>query len=249
MKRLLIIGFALLLGQGPALAQDEPPAEPVEEAAQDEGEAPEEAAPEGEAASGQDAAAEDAEATVWGGEHTGFIDLYYVPTLEFNAVGLGEGDASGAGGRGQFQFWKFLAVSAEYSTHTFDPGDAKLDDQRFGLGVATRNDGGDTAGLFVEFEKMEIGNVAFEVDGLGLHARMSHAAGESLRIYADIGYKRLESDFEKFSAFEFNAGAVYSFGPFGVFADWRRNQLEGKDSGVRISLEGVRVGARWSFGG
>lgn len=243
MKRFLAVAAsALLLGQGPALAQEE--AEAVEEVPAEE--APADTAMD-EAAVVEEAPAEEApaeEEAPWEGEHTGFIDVYYLPTLDVEQGGVHErGD--GAGARGQFQFWKFLAVSGEYTTRTFDDVDADLDDQRLGLGVAARNGSGDTAGLFVEFERLE--SETDEMDGFGVHGRMSHAASEWFRFYGDLGYKRMEDDVEKYTAFEFNAGVVFSYGPFGLFADWRRAQFEGKDSGNRFSIADVRAGARWTF--
>lgn len=246
MKRLAMVACALLLGQGPALAQDEAVEEvPAEEAPADVvEEAPAEAPAD---AAVEDVAADEpaGEETAWEGQGSGFVDVYYLPTFDVDQAGVERGD--GAGARGQFQFWKFLAVSGEYTTRTFDDVDADLNDQRLGLGVTTRNGSGDTAGLFVEFERLE--SETDEMDGLGVHGRMSHAASEWFRFYGDIGYKRLEDDVEKYTAFEFNAGVVFSYGPFGVFADWRRAQFEGKDSGDRFSIADVRAGARWAFGG
>jgi hypothetical protein len=262
MKRLIAFtGSALmLLGSSLALAQEEAPAEeaPAEEAAPAE-EVPAEAAPaEGEAAPAEETAAaeeapageageESAEESQWEGEYSGFVEAYYVPTAEFGAAGVPEAYADGAGGRGQFQFWKFLAVSAEYTTRTFDD-DTKLDEQRVGLGAAVRNGSGDTAGLFIEMERLEPegGEV---IDGYGLHGRMSHPATEWFRFNADLGYKRLEDDVEKYSGFEFSAGGIVTFGNFGVFAEWRRSQLDGKDSGARLHLEEVRTGLRYDWGG
>ena len=249
MKRLLMC--ALLLGQGPALAQEEAVEEvPAEEAAAVEEVTAEEAATDevtaeevaGEAPADADAGAAEA----YEGEYSGFVDVYYVPTAQYGAPGAGDAYADGVGGRGQFQFWKFLAVAGEYTTRTFDD-DSKLDDQRLGIGAVARNGSGDTAGLFAQYERFEFedGSVT---DGYALHGRMSHAATEWFRFYADIGYQRLEGEVEKLSGFEFNAGLLFSYGPVGVFADWRRGQLEGKDSGDRPHLEDVRTGVRWTFG-
>ena len=260
----------MLLGSNLALAQDEAPAEEQQaEAAAPADEAPAEAAQaepaaEGEAAPAEEAAAEEASAeeapaeeapaeeaaadeTPWEGEHSGFVAAYYVPTAQFGSDTSPEAYADGAGARGQFQFWKFLAVSAEYTTRTFDD-DSKLDEQRVGLGAVARNGGGDTAGLFVEMERLdpESGEV---IDGYALHGRMSHPATEWFRFNADIGYKRLEDNATKYSGFEFSAGGAVTFGRFGVFAEWRRSQLDGKDVDVRLHLEEVRTGLRYDWGG
>ncbi|MGH6959246.1 MAG: hypothetical protein ACREE7_02060 [Dongiaceae bacterium] len=237
MKWLAIVGCALLLGPGLALAQEEAPAGELEEGTE----------PAVEEVTAEEAPAEetaDAGSTGWG---SGNVDLYYMPTFDFGETAANDrGD--GFGGRAQWQFWKALAVSGEYTSHTTDL-DEKFSDQRFGLGAMVRNDSGDSGGLFVEFERLDFADTDTVIDGLTVHGRVSHAPNERFRFYADIGYKQLEDDVEKYSAFGFNAGAVVTFGPVGVFADWRRDQLEGKDSGVRLHLEGVRVGARYAFGG
>ena len=252
----------MLLGSNLALAQEEAPAEeqqqaeeaaPADEAPADEAQA--EPAAEGEAAPVDDTAAVDeapaeeaaGDETPWEGEYSGFVEAYYVPTAEFGSDASPEAYADGAGARGQFQFWKFLAVSAEYTTRTFED-DSKLDEQRVGLGAVAHNGGGDTAGLFIEMERLdpESGEV---IDGFGLHGRMSHPATEWFRFNADIGYKRLEDNATKYSGFEFSAGGAVTFGRFGVFAEWRRSQLDGKDVDVRMHLEEVRTGLRYDWGG
>ena len=250
MKR-FAMAFALLLGQGPALAQEEAveevPAEevpaveevPVEEAPVEEAPVEEVSAEE----AGETEAA--GEETAYAGEYSGFVDAYYLPTAATGVAGADEyGD--GAGGRAQFQFWRFLAASGEYTARKMGDAEEELNDLRLGLGAVARNGSGDSAGLFVEFQRLETD--AEELDGPALHGRMSHPVYGWLRFYADIGYLRLESDVEKFSGFEFNAGLLFTYGPAGIFADWRRGQLEGKDTGTRESLEDVRVGARWTFG-
>lgn len=250
MKRLAWVWCALLLGQGPALAQDEAVEElPAEEAPAEE--APVEEMPVEEAAveeaPAEEAAAEPVEEeTAWEGQGSGYLDAYYVASADFALAGAHErGD--GVGGRAQYQFWKFLAVSGEYTARKLGDADAELADQRFGLGAVTRNGGGDTGGLFVEYQRLEFDDGSV-TDGFGLHGRMSHPVYDWLRFYADIGYLRLDGEAEKFSGFEFNAGLLGTIGPIGLFADWRRSQLEGKDSGSRPSLEDVRVGVRWAFG-
>lgn len=252
MKQSLAVLFALLLGQGPALAQEEAPAEePAAEEAAPAEEVPAEGdaaaeAPADDAVTAEEAGEAPAEEP-WEGEYSGFVEAYYLPSVEFGSAGGGDAYADGAGGRALFQFWKFLAVSGEYTTRTFDADDSKLDEQRVGLGAVARNGSGDVAGLFVEMERLdpETGTV---IDGYGLHGRMSHPAATWFRFNADLGYKRLEDDIEKYSGFEFSAGGIATFGRFGVFAEWRRSQLDGKDSGTRLHLEEVRTGLRYDWG-
>lgn len=250
MKRFAMVACALLLGQGPALAQEEAVEEVPAEAAPAVEEVPVEEAPAEEAAveevSAEEAGeTEAAEEEAYEGEYSGFVDAYYLPTAAAGVTGADEyGD--GAGGRAQFQFWKFLAASGEYTARKMGDAGEELNDMRLGVGAVALNGSGDTAGLFVEFQRLE--TETEELDGPALHGRMSHPMYDWLRFYADIGYLRLESDVEKFSGFEFNAGLLFTYGPAGIFADWRRGQLEGKDSGSRESLEDVRVGARWTFG-
>ncbi len=257
MKWLSAVACALVLAPGLALAQ-EAPEEGVEEVPADEAPAPDAAGgveEVAEPAAGEEAAeapagealadeAADAGAGGWG---SGYVDVYYVPTFNSGTPGT-DVHGDGAGGRAQWRFWRALAVAGEYTTHTTDV-DEKFSDQRAGLGLMVGNDSGDTGGLWVQFERLDFADQGRVIDGLGVHGRMSHATNDWFRFYADIGYQRLEDDIEKYSGFEFNAGAVATFGPVGVFADWRRNQLEGKDTGTRSHLEVVRIGARYAFGG
>ena len=120
MKR-FAMAFALLLGQGPALAQEEAVEEvPAEEQAPAVEEVPAEGAP-AEEAQGEEVSAEEAGETEAAGgetayeaEYSGFVDAYYLPTTASGVTGADEyGD--GAGGRAQFQFWRFLAASGEYT--------------------------------------------------------------------------------------------------------------------------------------
>ena len=87
-----------------------------------------------------------------------------------------------------------------------------------------------------------------ELDGYSIHGRLSGMRNEWLGFYGDLGYLRLESDLEKYSGNELTVGVLFKIGQFGIFADARRTDLEGKDSGVRSALTDVRAGVRYQFG-
>jgi len=257
MKRFIttMVG-ALLLSPVLALAQEEEPVEVVEEpAAEAPAEAPPEDAAAGEPAgdpsleqdmAAQEAPAEEAEEEPTPGEGSGFIDAYWLPTTVGELDGLQE-NGDGMGGRAQYQFWNFLAVAAEYTYRNFSDADTDVTDLRAGIGAVTQNNSGDKAGLFVQWEKVETD--LDDIDGYVAHARWSHDAYEWLAFSVDLGYGRLEGDAEKYSSREAGFGLLFKFGSTGVFADWRRNSLEGKDSNAESTVEDVRVGARLSFGG
>lgn len=247
---------ALMLSPVLALAQEEEPVEVVEEPA---AEAPAEAAP-AEAApaeqgdpsltqdmAAQEAPAEEAEEERTPGEGSGFIDAYWLPTTVGELAGVDE-TGDGMGGRAQYQFWKFLAASAEYTYRNFSDADTDVTDLRAGIGAVTQNNSGDKAGLFLQWEKVET-DLLGDIDGYAAHARWSHDAYEWLNFYVDLGYGRLEGDLEKYSSREANLGLLFRIGSAGVFADWRRTALRGEDSDAESSVEDVRVGARLSFGG
>jgi opacity protein-like surface antigen len=254
MKRFITTSLsALLLSPVLALAQEEQPVEVVEE---QPAEAPaEEAAPAEQAGdpalaqdmAAQETSAEEPEAEPTPGEGTGYIDVYYLPTSVVDVTGLFDESGDGMGGRAQYQFWKFVAASAEYTYRKFDDADTDVTDTRLGLGVATQNNSGATAGLFLQYEK--VSSDFDDIDGYALHARWSHPAYEWLRFYVDLGYGQLDGDVEEYTSREFNGGLLFTFGSTGLFADWRRIELEGKDFDAAASAEDVRVGARLSFGG
>lgn len=260
MKRFITTSLsALLLGPVLALAQEEEPVEVVEE--QPAAEAPAEAAPAeaapadagaGDPALNQDMAAQEAPAEEPAeeptpGEGTGYIDVYYLPTSVVDISGAFDENGDGMGGRAQYQFWKFVSASAEYTYRKFDDSDTDVTDTRLGRGVSTQNNSGATAGLFLQYEK--VSSDFDELDGFALHGRWSHAPYEWLRFYLDLGWGELDGDLTEYTSREFNGGLLFTFGGTGVFVDWRRAELEAKDADVTASVEDVRVGARLSFGG
>ena len=243
---------ALMLSPVLALAQEEEQVEVVEE--QPAAEAPaEEAAP---AESGdpslaqdmaaQEAPAEEAEEEATPGEGSGFIDAYWIPATVGEVAGSDE-TGDGMGGRAQYQFWKFLAASAEYTFRNFSDTDTDVTDMRAGIGAVTQNNSGDKAGLFLQWEKVETD--LDDIDGYAAHARWSHDAYEWLAFAIDLGYGRLEGDAEDYSSREASFGLIFKIGSAGLFADWRRTSLEGMDSNTESTIEDVRVGARLAFGG
>lgn len=245
---------ALMLSPVLALAQEEEEAvEVVEE--QPAAEAPAEEAPAEQAGdpsltedmAAQEAPVEEAEEEPTPGEGSGFIDAYWLPATVADVAGSDE-TGDGMGGRAQYQFWKFVAVSAEYTYRNFSDADTDVTDLRAGVGAVTQNNSGDKAGLFVQWEKVE--SDADDIDGYVAHARWSHDAYEWLAFTIDLGYGRLEGDAEKYSSREANFGLLFRIGSAaGIFADWRRTALKGEDSNASTTVEDVRVGARLSFGG
>jgi opacity protein-like surface antigen len=242
---------ALMLSPVLALAQEEEPVEVVEEAPAEEAAPVEEAAPaEGDPALAQDMAAqeapaEEAEEEPTPGEGSGYVDAYWLPTTVADVGGLDD-NGDGMGGRAHYQFWKFLAASAEYTFRDFSDADTDVTDMRAGLGAVTQNNSGDKAGLFLQWEQVE--SDFDDLDGFALHGRWSNESYEWLTFYIDLGYGRLEGA-EKYSSREANLGLLFKFGGAGIFADWRRTAYDGKDSNTEATVEDVRVGARLAFGG
>jgi opacity protein-like surface antigen len=243
---------AMLLGPALALAQEEQPAEvvPVEEPPA--AEAPAEGAP-AEGQSAEDAAAaeqpaqEEAAEEPYEGQGSGFVDVYYLPTSIVDFPGAFEEDGDGMGGRAQYQFWKFLAASAEYTYRKYDDADTDVTDTRLGIGAVTRNGSGDSAGLFLQYEKTE--SDFDDIDGYVLHGRLTHVAYDWFSLYLDLGYGMLSGDAEDYESIEIGGGMLFTIASnTGVFADWRRSAIEGEDSGIEPTIEDVRVGARISFG-
>ena len=232
---------ASLLAPLPALAQeDEPVVEvvPVEEAAAEPAE------PAGGAVV-EEMAAEPAEEET---DVTGsFVDVFYVPTTVLEIPGVLDENGDGIGGRGLYRFGRHFAASGEYHWRRYEKADIELSERRLGFGLVAKNDSGDLGGLFLEYQQLE--SDLDDIDGFGVHGRLSHAPYEWLRFHGDLGYLWLEGDAEKYGGFEFTAGLVFSIGRNGLFVDWRRTVLEGKDSGVGPTVQDVRVGARLTFGG
>lgn len=246
---------ALMLSPVLALAQEEEPVEVVEEPA---AEAPAEAPPEegvateqqgdpslNQEVAEQQATAEEPEEEPTPGEGSGFIDAYWLPTTVYDAGGVDE-NGDGMGGRAQYQFWKFLAVSAEYTYRNYADIDMDATDTRFGLGVSRRSNGGDTGALLLQYESLSTD--LDDIDGFALHGRLNHPLGDWFQVYFDLGYGRLQGDAEDFTSKEIDLGVLVSLGSAGIFADWRRTMLDGKDSNTQSSVEDVRVGARINFG-
>jgi len=244
---------ALVLSPVPALAQEEEPVEVVEEQPAAEAPAEGEGAPAEQGGdpslaqdmAAQEAPAEEVEEERTPGEGSGFIDAYWLPATVADVAGIDE-TGDGMGGRAQYQFWKFVAVSAEYTYRNFRDADTDVTDLRAGVGAVTQNNSGDKAGLFVQWEKFE--HDLDDIDGYVAHARWSHDAYEWLAFAVDLGYGRLEGDAEKYSSREASFGLLFRIGSAGIFADWRRTALDGKDSNTEATVEDVRVGARLSFG-
>jgi len=238
----------LLLGPALALAQDEQPAVEEMPAEEPAAEAPsDEATPMEEAAPTEEAVAEEGPSA----PSSGFLDVYYVPSsvLRFDLGGTrSDEDGKGFGARGLYHFGGRYAVSGEYQSLTYDDPDIDVVETRLGVGLMTQNESGATAGLFVEYDALKSDEVG-DVDGFSVRGRLSGKAAEWLQFYGDVGYLLLKNDFEDLTGSEITLGAVCTFGQFGIFADVRRSQLEGADSGVRSALANARAGLRLSFGG
>lgn len=253
---------ALLLAPAMAFAQDEEPA--VEEVPADEPAAVEEVPP----IDAPDEAAA-AEAPVeeipveesagsevdggWFANPRGHIDGFAVARSRLHALAGGvraspeEGD--GAGARGLLRFGKHLAVSGEYTTRDFDDIDVSFDEMRVGLGLMLDSTGGDALGLFAEYNTLESDEVG-DLDGYSAHLRLSRQSSEWFGWYGDLGYLTLQDEAKQdFNGPEFTLGALFSFGPFGAFADLRRSTLYGRDSDAQLAFTDVRAGVRYSFGG
>lgn len=268
MESIRLFICALLLSPVVALAQaEEPEGTPEEsaaeeavveeapadeaapdEAAAEESAAVEEVAPEEGASEEQgDTAAADGPAGPRGGHQ---VDVFFIPSSEIDqqvglATNVERGD--GFGGRGLFRFMQHFAASGEYQSQKFgDSDEIELTQQRLGLGFVGDNDDGSFFGLFVEYDKFEFEDT--DVDGYSLHGRLSGNTNDWLGFYGDLGYLRVEDDLVDFSGHELTLGVLFRIYGFGVFADARRTDLEGKDGGGHLGLTDLRAGVRYEFG-
>jgi len=266
MESIRLFMCALLLSPAVALAQAEEPeateevtveeVEPADEAAPAEATSeatPQESAPQegmssadaaaAEQGAGEEAAAGPAEPR--GGHH---VDVFYLPTtaLDVQSAGIDErGD--GAGVRGMFRIGQHLAASGEYQAQKFGDNDEfELTQTRAAIGFVGDDDES-FFGLFAEYDKLDSDELD-SLDGYSVHGRLSMMRTEWLNFYGDLGYLRLEGDLEKYSGNELTLGMLVKFGQFGLFADARRTDLEGKDSGTRWAVTDVRAGVRYEFG-
>jgi hypothetical protein len=264
MESIRLFMCALLLSPAVALAQAEEPEgtaeEPAVEEAPAEGteSAPAEAAPEAapeEGMSADDAAAAQQSAGEEAAEPAGprgghQIDVFYIPTSVVDLQsGFTSGDerGDGAGARGLYRIGHRFAVAGEYQTQKFGEDDeVELKQTRMAVGFVG-DDEEEFFGLFLERDALDFGDFG-DFDGYSIHGRLSGMRTGWLGFYGDLGYLRLESDAEKYSGEELTVGVLFKIGQFGVFADARHTNLEGKDSGVRAALSEVHTGVRYEFG-
>lgn len=250
---------ALLLAPAMALAQEEAPA--VEEVPVDEPAAVEEVPPidaPGEAVAAEapieEIPVEESAATEvdggWFANPRGHVDAFVVAQsrLDLQAGGVrADEEGDGAGARGLLRFGKHLAVRGEYTTRDFDDIDVSFDEMRVALGLMLDSTGGDTLGLFAEYNTLESDEVG-DLDGYSAHARLSRQPSGWFGWYGDLGYLKLQNEAKQdLSGPEFTLGVVFNISQFGVFADVRRSQLYG-DSNAQSAFTDVRAGVRFSFG-
>jgi hypothetical protein len=260
MKPLRLVLCALLLAPFAAVAQEEEPAEVVEEVPA------EEAAPAGEAPAEEGAAAEaPAEATPQEtaaaepaeeepeepeeplvGSH---VDAYYIPTTALSMRTPGTLDATergdGMGGRGMYRVFKWLAVTGEYGWRRLEDIDDELTETSAGVGATVHNGSNDLGGIFLEYDKFDADFI--ELDGFSLHARLMRQPSDWFSFTGDIGFLKLEDDAEDHEGVEYTIGLGFGSSTVKLFADWHYVRLEGKSSGTRTQVGDARVGARLSF--
>ena len=169
----------------------------------------------------------------------GHLDLYFVPSakIELFTPGIGTGDDTGTGFgvKGMAPASDSLVFTGEYQAVGYDDA-GDLDQMRFGVGFMGPRGGG----LLVEYISVE---EFIEADGFGAHLRLGSDNG-----YAQVGYLRLEDDFEESTGLEFAGGFAAEISPaLGAFFDLRYTALEGEDSNAEIETTDIRIGLRFTF--
>lgn len=176
---------------------------------------------------------------------TGFVDVYFVPSANLDVTGPGgsvDDDGDGFGFRGLGLVSDEVALTAEFQSVEYDDFEVEADQLRFGVGLIDKT----TSGVFIEYVDADIdGN---EADGFGLHGRLARQVSDTVLLYGQAGYLSIKDDFEKNEGLEFSLGAVVSVNEkVGLFADFRRTSLEGKDSEIELEFTDIRVGVRISL--
>jgi len=188
----------------------------------------------------------------------GTLDLLYVPQTEFGievsdpSIGSvsDDVDGDGFGVRGMGRAGERAAVRAEYQSVTYKddngPGEADIDQLRFGLGVI----GASTSGVFAEYNKIDIEDS--KLDGYALHGRVAGNPSPEAQFYADVGWARLEDENgSDWRGPEFSVGAAVGLSPaFAVLFDYRVTRLEASEDTTTVEFEftDLRVGGRLMFG-
>lgn len=179
-------------------------------------------------------------------------NLYYIPqaNLDVTVPGFGSGDDDGDGFGGNLYLplgaTQNFVITGEYQTVEYDETEIELDQFRVGGGFQA------PAGMLSWAVLGEYVNADFddaEMDGLGVHARLTAPVADRARIYGQVGYLMLEDDYEDIDGVEYLIGASFDFTPqVGAFVDLRTSDLEGEDSGVETEFQDFRVGMRVLFG-
>jgi hypothetical protein len=170
----------------------------------------------------------------------GHVDIYYVPSADFEidipGFGSGSDDGDGFGFKGLIPADN-LAITAGYQSVGYDESGIDFDQLRIGVGMV----GPTTSGVFVEYIDADLADAP--ADGFGIQGRL---AGE--QFYAQVGYVTLDDDSEKIAGPEFLFGiAIGGDESVGGFIDLRKTMLEGDESNVEYEFTDVRIGLRIKF--
>lgn len=180
-----------------------------------------------------------------------FLDGYYVSgsiETEEPEPFDDEVDGDGGGVRGAIELVPDLFLTGEYQSLEYDERfglESELNQFRIGAGFGQGV--GNGGGLYGRVEYVSIDDDDDEDDdqqnGVGGQIGFALPLSEVLRLYAEVGYLSLDD----LDGPEFIFGAHLRLARnLGLFADYRSTQLE-FDGGEEITLEDVRVGARFYF--
>ncbi len=189
----------------------------------------------------------------------GFVDGYYIPTSQIKGrVGGNEAKVTGDGfgAHVMFPVASVFLITGEYQRNSYDEAtfaglsdsiDVTTDQYRVGFGAQSTPDEfrGTVYGEYIKL-KVKDGD---DADGFGLHARVTYGPMDPLRLFAEIGYVRVEEDGETLDGPEFLFGAAWSFTKqFAGFVDYRISRYDGNggsDSGSRFY--DLRTGVRFNL--
>lgn len=188
-----------------------------------------------------------APALAWG--NAGYLDLYYVPSAEFETA-TGSDDGDGFGAKMLAPVGDGVLLSGEYQTSDYD--DSGIESKQFRVGLAFM--GGDVLrfgvlGEYVDAELELPGLGKLATDGYGLHGRLELAPSENLSLYGQGGVVKLkDDDGDRLDGPEYLVGLALALDPAtGLFVEHRSTTLEDND-GDEIEFTDLRIGLRLQLG-
>ncbi|MGB0954538.1 MAG: hypothetical protein ACPGZP_00900 [Panacagrimonas sp.] len=178
----------------------------------------------------------------------GAVDLYYIPSAEFevDVDGFGESefdDGDGFGAKARFALGSQLFIAGEYQTVEYEelgglPIDGELDQIRGGLGFWIGADSPFYVAAEAVHLDLDTGDDGDDETGFAAHLGVNAPLGESINLYGQAGYIDVDGD-----GLELLGGLAFQVTQtLALFADYRHTTLD--DDGVEITFSDFRAGIR-----